>query len=1228
MGIPGYSFNLPQPDASAPLPLPKVNQPSSLNLNYATKDQLFDEEEEFKENNTFSKPNLFTPVKEKLSVRDFVDKIHLRLKSNSDDVTKEMDAFLHESQENFAIISSELRSYKASIESYLQEWIDLEIEVTDLFQTINGQISLFKRLKNPEEEDISFIKNLFVEFNLNIENFNERINILNKKAAPLGLRKISLISTIEINLPANQLKLFQKRKQPNISEILKKYYEPLHNATIGYMTDLKDLLNIPEEIKSFEKLNLDFENPYFQISSKEEYHQFLSESFLENLNFIKAISSTTLEKILANSAIRSAMLEAKTPLTKLEVDELQLLIVNLMSKASLQAASISIPLLGKEWGKLEITEEHIGVVLALAINQRIISFINQGVTEESVNRLIKNNKRLKALTPNIFDFLVRKLTSIVNLALLQQGIVQAGISINSLPFIHKIFSSTLEKFGLMTSFNQSFNDVFFDKAFVAYFESKMIDLLKIGNLLNETSKDQVKKVFENITMNGPYASLEILAEQLLLELQNEVSLNFKEASNDVLEMIDLAINLAPQAFLTDKKIYQGITIPLISSSEFLSDKAIKEVLSEHGIKKYLPFYQQAILDLYKNNNYENLFDSLLIHPQLANIRENSLPLTLKEIFILIFRSLIDQDLSIEESLGISESTIRYLMKLEFAQTAFKNSPSKIKVVLNYFIKRFQNKGLSYLKSVHLSKAILEFLISEKLFSNNLKDYNSIFDCIDGYLLLTSSFLDLSLIKKGYTKNIGRKILSYSSHYFNEGSLNISIRNELTEDELNFIKANEIVHLKSGEMISLSDLLYNTTFMLPLLKKELLCFGLPKELAPILAPFIPLFSLNKAKKNNHWLNKNRLRKGLIKRYKSPNNEIAYVAKIITDNLPFIESENLNYKNFLIYLESLTGVNKKEAAKLLDINFFKSCLNLPKNEAIEESSFSLNLNEQIQRRVIPDNYISLLEGHDEKIKLSIRKALEDTFLSLHATKNENHFKSEFIDKLSDSLDENQFEKLKVKIETLKLPKFIIKEILISHLILTISKIKKLSLNEIKELRLLADSFFKKSIHITNEKKLSLLLKADLTNLSFLNREEISEILKKFSFDLLKENIFDENNLDDFLILQLSALFKNVISNEKIKIITEQFRETMQAMKLSIENQIEVLVGEAQSSNYKKLITQGVLDTMQNSMNVNFDLFLFSEILNSNGKKVLKLIQETLLNDIGINEYSKSETIDLLI
>lgn len=1222
MGIPGYSFHLPQADPTTPLPLPKVNQASSLNLNYATKDQ-FVEEDELTEKAPFLKPNVFLPPQGNIIAAEFVKKIHSLLKTNPEDIAKEMDQYLNENETSFATLSSQLRTFKAKLEAYLFEWIEIENNYSHHLQKMNGQISLLKKLKSPIQEDSDFLHKLFESFKTEVNETNQRIYELNLKGNSLCLRKIPEILFLE-KPSLKRLKSIPKRKQPNIQETLKKYYEPLHNATIGYMTDVQNLLNISKEITTFNRIPSPLKDfSFLYQESPELYFELISHNFLEDLTLTRAISSTTLEKILASTAIRSAMLEAKTPLTKLEIDELQLLIVNLMSKAALQAASSSIHLLGNEWGKLGISEEHITLILAIGMNQRIVSFINRGITRENVITLIKNNSRIKHLINENIDLLIRKLTSIVNLALLQQGLVQAGISIRFLSLIQDILASSMKSLNISKAkFEQTFNDVIYDRSYKATLQCQMIESLKEKQSSLHKPDEMVKKAFEKTLLNGPYSNLEFFGEQLSLELQSVGNISSSNANELSMDAINLLMDLAPHALLNDKKIFLGITLPLIHFADLLSDKTIGEILSEYNKEKFQPIYIEAVNRLLNHCSYEALFSSLLLNPLLESISEDSPPKTVKETFIHLYRSFIAQNVSVEDALGIAESIVKFLLNSKCAHLAFKNSPAKIRTVLNHFISGFERNGLTSIEAIQLSKSMLPSLISNKLFSLDLEEYNPLFDCIFSTLLLRSSFIDISF----GTKIIGKKVLSHSVSLLNENSLNIAIRNELKSDALDDLNINQIIES------NLTKALFDPATSILLLEKELQLYNLPKELALIIAPYLSFFSLSKNQKILIGLDQDKLRKYVSKELHKIGFEkksSSFISKVIIENsLVFRENRDASYyyNSLILHLNTVLGI---EAEGLIDKNFFQDCLILSEDlKKTKNDPFSKKLKEAltIEKKFSTSLLLSILNIEETHLS-SINKALEGCFSSLHATKSSLNFKYEFIDRLSDIVvDKQLFEQLKEKIEGFTLPKFILRELVISQLLLIVSKNRKLSLEEKNELRMVGDVFFRKSIYIENNLGFSQLLKDFLKEVSFLNKKEIEEICEMFSFDVINEE--KKFNLQSEVRLHIQEICKNIISQEKSEKISNEFNTVISSVQALIEEQLNVLVGEAFSQNYKKLIIQGVLDTMQSSTQVNFDLFIFTEILNSNGKKFLKLIQETLLNNIGVNDLSNSETIDLLI
>ncbi len=220
-------------------------------------------------------------------------------------------------------------------------------------------------------------------------------------------------------------------------------------------------------------------------------------------------------------------------------------------------------------------------------------------------------------------------------------------------------------------------------------------------------------------------------------------------------------------------------------------------------------------------------------------------------------------------------------------------------------------------------------------------------------------------------------------------------------------------------------------------------------------------------------------------------------------------------------------------------------------------------------------------------------------------------------------------KEAIAELTFPSLVKKELFLRHLRYLTGHYQISNPEEVKEI---TDELYRTGDAFEGREALLESLKA-LFKEKGISEEKILLLLKFINPDICLENRedFDIENLKTNLSNIMKEKFSSVLSEEKTGYIADLFVTTLlgdDSFVQMMANQIEILMPETTSKNYKKLLVHIILENIQHATQTNFDNFTFNEMLTENGKHFLKLMREALLNNSGIDAGYTDRTIDLQI
>jgi hypothetical protein len=568
------------------------------------------------------------------------------------------------------------------------------------------------------------------EYNQKIQEINEVIETLNGERGSLDLDSLPLLSSISLvrNLPnvpeqpfadpgkltaleylfPDYLKEVELRVKPDPKEFMDANYDPVHNASIGYFNNLSNLLELSNEYEVYDRLMKRSFSTIFLDMLMVKFAKITFDVFGEGVtndhSLAQAVSWATLERMLGNSSIRASMLEARIPLTPMEVDQVQLLILNLMTKTSMQAATgPAFQLLGNDLGHVGVGDEQMSVALAYGFMNRVRSLVGSGTIKANISALIENNPRLSSFPESDRKLLTRRLTSIVSLALLQNSVVHASIALGVPGVVAQVLGGSLQGIGVSGVLGDvNFNDAMRNRAVSVLVQSAIGKELYSLGFGNEEIRSIVSNAMEKALAGVPYRSAAELGDNLAMQLYSEGVPSLSLARALAHGSVALMLGASPRAKFDDNILKAGFTLGLIDPSLLVSDRAVGIILNGLDKEVFGPIFRRAVGTVFNTNTPGGLINDLNQDPYRLDIDSERSPTTLHGVLVQLYRGLVRQGTSIEDSLGISESTLKYLIRSKGAQQAFGLPPSNLKLALQGFHGGLEGVGLSEKDSHQLS----------------------------------------------------------------------------------------------------------------------------------------------------------------------------------------------------------------------------------------------------------------------------------------------------------------------------------------------------------------------------------------------------------------------------------------------------------------------------------------------------------------------------------------------
>ncbi len=568
---------------------------------------------------------------------------------------------------------------------------------------------------------ISLLNEALEQYNQKGEELNELIKSLNTERTQLGLETLSYMTGIPLirllpkvpeqsyadpgkfaelhYLFPESLKELKQRVKPDPQAFMDSNYDPVHNATIGYFNNLGNLLTVSDEYEVYNRMMKRAYSTMFLDMLMVKFAKVTFGAYGEGVtndhSLAQAVSWSTLERLLANSSIRASMLEARIPLTLMEVDQIQLLILNLMTKSSMQAATGSaFQSLGSDLGHVGVGEEQMSLALAYGFMNRIRSLVESDTISANVGALIGNNPRLASFPESDKKLLIRRLTSIVSLAVLQNSVVHASVALGIPGLVAQFLGGALQGIGIHKVLGAiTFNDAMRNRAISVFVQSAIGKELHAHGFGKEQIGSIVSGAMERALASGPYTNAADLSDNLAMQLFLGGVPNLGLARASAHEAVSLMLGASPRAQLSDRMLHAGFTLGLIDSGMLLSDSAVNLILKGFDVDVYGPMYRRAVEQLFATHTPEALIRDLNRDPLRLDIDSEHAPKTLNEVLVQLYRGLVRQGVSIEDSLGIAESTLKYLLRSKGAQGAFGLSPSDLKLQFHGFHNRLEAVGL-------------------------------------------------------------------------------------------------------------------------------------------------------------------------------------------------------------------------------------------------------------------------------------------------------------------------------------------------------------------------------------------------------------------------------------------------------------------------------------------------------------------------------------------------------
>ncbi|MEC7839756.1 MAG: hypothetical protein VX777_06930 [Chlamydiota bacterium] len=822
------------------------------------------------------------------------------IESEVQELTDKLNQQLTSYNEGVGVDKEEIKQLKQAIKNYrdsshenfgndevLKSSVERYSEYVDGTTGRNAQIANINRALEEYNERIGQLNTLIKELNTEAESIGlEEITMLVSKSLIPNLPKMSgdLANLDELRLFEEfipyEVSLFSGRRVPSVKDVLSMHYDPVHNATIGYVNNLNNVLDVSQEYELFDKLTMKALGSAFidLLLAKFSviFYDLVGESVTTEGSIAKAISWATLEKLLARSSIRASMLEARVPLTSVEIDEIQLLILNLLSKSAMQAATgPAFQVLGQDLGKLSLGDNHISIVIAMSFINRLKSLIESEVVSDNIRALIENNPRLASFPESDRGLLIKKLTSIVNLAIMQNGLVQASIALGAPGVVGQVLNLALSEVGISRNLGGgTLNDVIGDRSLTILTEAILVKSLASRGYSNEEATTVVKRAMGHTVDNAPFSDFNEFANHFAIQLRLSGIGDIAFARALSFEAATILQEFSPKAALEEKKLLKGFTLGLIDAQTLLSDSAVSTILSDYDRNTFDSLYKNAINSAFDKGNLRNLLESLISDPLLSDPEKFNAPEVLKEVLVVLFRGLIRQGVSVEDALGIAESTMRYMLKSKGAKAGFLVTPNSLRLAIDGFQQLYEGLGLPKKASEQLSVDTVLAATSAPSELNNIGIVESSSQAINSTLMQKKTITEIAMfdvLNKQFPNQVNAvmeltDVVSGNLNLTDLPSLGISLRTLLSENKsINIessmagrlaeeILSSQIKNPKLGDAAepiegysrgTIASALMSHSFSETLLQSELVASGSSKDLATklanVLAPHLSAFN---------------------------------------------------------------------------------------------------------------------------------------------------------------------------------------------------------------------------------------------------------------------------------------------------------------------------------------------------------------------------------------------------
>lgn len=1120
------------PDKSSLAPIAKPNQSSAAHFDRQARDQLVSAEEE----GFYAFPASF-PIseREQLSLGEFAKIIHENLSfyAQTQEAANELDQLMNQRLgTSLAATAAALRKYRSKLLAYL-------VSSQMLIDAANQAIFRIQRAVQKHQAEVTTAEELQEEmdaYNASAEEYRLESEALNAERSFFHLPKITPLAALsQVSLEEQNLTISPSKIQEiDLQKLMKDVYDPVFNAAIGYMSDISNLFDVPKVCRRFGRTMV----PSTFVVPVDPALAALARGFVQRFGGLSrkdsairiGISWNTLDRILAGTAIAASMLEARIPLMPREFDEIQLTTLNLLVKSTIQSSTgLSFALLGQDLGKLAVGETQLAAVLALAYVKRLCSVVHSTLVDKNIEFLVETHPRLVNFPEGDRRLLVHRLASIVKLGLLQNGLVQLSIALQTPGLAGQMLSMALAQAGVKKTMNaQTFNDLIAERTLVVKVQAKLVRVLIAAKMDQEEAYHIVESALESSVKHAPYSTLE--------EWTHALSIYFLQAGIKSLKMarelsLKAAVDLIspfPRCLLVAPKLHAGLTLGLIDPKVLLTKRALQIVLEGYDLDVFKRIYYNAITELFVVADLQRLVRYMAVDPLLNNIEEHAPPMTLRQVLVDLYRALIRQGVGVNDAIQIAEQMLKYLVHSAEAQVGFKMPPNTIKIIQESFQSLFQRFGLENSEANELSQksALAGLNFPEEIADLRVfEELCRVLHEMEGQSL-DETLLSETMQQQGISGQLARKLAEAIASWMQEGNRSFSV--EKGSEALVFIDAQEdskmspegtkhlLEEALEGEGIAdevLSEAILNTEVLVDLMERGDIDFS---QIFDKVA---------------------RASKIALEKGAQASNEKAFrsvLNQVIVDELKFVD-----LREAALMAEGLV-IHDAVRREL----FVRRVLLSAKKEAASDAVIEKKLRSAVCRLYRSDVQLSDVS----LVKETLAKILQ---------------------------------------ESEEIPQPVIQSLM----------------NGLK-------------------------IGVPLLGQSSIWSHDFSSTLS-------------QNTLREQLNTCMMEHFRKAISLEKAKMLSEELIVTLMGsaseasaqaeghalMQLVIE-QIDELVMRAGSKQYKKIILDGVVDTMSNCARINFDMFLFTELLNINGKNFLKLIQEVLLNNLGVKDRSIEKTIDLLI